>query len=95
MFLLVAPSTASRDKLQDSLLSACAHSPGQICPFELHQILISTHHENWRRYIADLEKYLQYQVSRYWSNYVILLRFVAVRSSYSRKRQWVSDYAIS
>ncbi|KAH7386569.1 hypothetical protein BKA64DRAFT_646116 [Cadophora sp. MPI-SDFR-AT-0126] len=64
MFLLVSPSVVSRHRIEESILSKSAGPTRQVHPFELHHILISTHHDNWRHYIRDLETYLRRQCDR-------------------------------
>lgn len=62
MFLLISPADTSRRMLEDTV-NANTSRRVRVNPFDLHRILLSTLHRNWRAYIRDLEVILQERVS--------------------------------
>lgn len=61
-FVLIAPSSKGRKCLEMALKRSIGDQR-PINAFDLHRIIISTLHENWRHYIRSLEKLLMIQVS--------------------------------
>ena len=72
-FILISPSKNARDGLEEAIYRARKHGKS-LNAFDLHRILISVLHENWRLYIRSLEKLLRDQVCSTKSTDVWLLR---------------------
>jgi hypothetical protein len=62
MFILFAPSETARKNLEDAVRRA--GSRRKLNAFDLHRILLSTLHENWRLYVRSLESLMTQQVCR-------------------------------
>ncbi|KAK0111784.1 hypothetical protein ONS96_001053 [Cadophora gregata f. sp. sojae] len=63
MVILISPPETSR-KLLERNIQSHHDKKTKLNPFDLHRILISNLHENWRLYIRDLEKLLKQQSDR-------------------------------
>jgi redox-regulated HSP33 family molecular chaperone len=61
MFILIAPSETARKNLEEAVQRAGTRQK-TLNAFDLHRILISTLHENWRLYIRSLEALMVSQV---------------------------------
>ncbi|TVY81366.1 Serine/threonine-protein kinase dkf-1 [Lachnellula suecica] len=61
-FVLIAPSKKARERLHAAVRRSI-DSKRCLNAFDLHRILISTLHENWRLYIRSLDKLLTEQAS--------------------------------
>ncbi|KAH8651810.1 hypothetical protein BGZ60DRAFT_420312 [Tricladium varicosporioides] len=63
MFILITPSETARKNLEKAILHASENGRA-LNAFDLHRILISTLHENWRLYIRSLESLMTKQSER-------------------------------
>ncbi|KUJ21645.1 uncharacterized protein LY89DRAFT_729158 [Mollisia scopiformis] len=63
MFILITPSETARKNLEEAVKNAIAR-PGRLNAFDLHRILLSTLHENWRLYVRSLENLMTQQSER-------------------------------
>lgn len=61
VFILIAPSDTMRRNLEDAVCRSRARGRS-LNAFDLHRIIISTLHENWRLYIRKFENDLIDQV---------------------------------
>ena len=62
MFILIAPSETARKRLEENVRRAGAKGR-RLNAFDLHRILLSTLHENWRLYVRSLESLMTQQVT--------------------------------
>jgi hypothetical protein len=62
-FVLITPSDVTKECLDKAVLRSRS-AKKQLHAFDLHQILISTLHENWDQYIQTLENLVKDQASR-------------------------------
>lgn len=66
-FVLITPSDMTKECLDKAVLRSRS-AKKQLQAFDLHQILISTLHENWGQYIQTLENLVKNQASRLFNN---------------------------
>jgi hypothetical protein len=62
MFILISPSNVVREAFIKELEKA-AQSGKTLHSFDLHRILVTLLHSNWREYVRSLEKLMGDQVS--------------------------------
>jgi hypothetical protein len=74
MFILISPSEKARKSLEEAVKRA-GQKQKKLNSFDLHRIIISTLHENWRLYIRSLEALMMQQV---FTNTIILLAFADI-----------------
>jgi hypothetical protein len=72
-FVLIAPSKKAKKRL-GLAVQRCLEDKRCLNVFDLHRIIISTLHENWRRYTRSLERLLISQVS-YWLVLMLVSRY--------------------
>ncbi|KAF8849199.1 hypothetical protein BDZ45DRAFT_243908 [Acephala macrosclerotiorum] len=63
MFILIAPSKTAKKRLEEAVRH-CKVRQRRLNAFDLHRILVSTLHENWRFYLRSLESSLRDQSDR-------------------------------
>lgn len=62
VFILISPSDSVKTAFADALEEAGSNNQ-VLHPFDLHLILVSLLHSNWRLYVRSLEKVMREQVS--------------------------------